>query len=75
MANRTEALERKIGARMRTLRAAQKLSGYAVAAAAGVAPHYLYVLERGEHMPGVATLERIATALGTTTTYLLTGKR
>jgi transcriptional regulator with XRE-family HTH domain len=57
--------------RLREARNGAGLSQEATAAKAGVSTATVARLERGEHTPQVATLEAIATALGTTASKLL----
>ncbi len=54
----------EVGARIRQLRDARKLSGREVAARAGVSPSYLSRLENGHLSPTITTLARIVQALG-----------
>ncbi|MBK8172791.1 MAG: helix-turn-helix transcriptional regulator [Sandaracinaceae bacterium] len=53
-----------IGARIREVRRNAKLTLEALAERAGIDPTYLGGLERGQHNPTVATLQRLAKALG-----------
>lgn len=54
-----------LGARIRTLRGERELSARALAESAGVSSGFLSQVEHGRVMPSVATLIKLATALGT----------
>ncbi len=56
---------------LRAVRAKQKLSQQAVAKKAKVSVSYISMLERGERMPPLETLEVLAKALGVAPLYLL----
>jgi len=72
MANRLEeGLAGIIGGRVRELRMALSLSGRQLAALAGVSQPFLSQLESGQTMVSLATLYRIANALGVTPPELL----
>ena len=61
---RTDDLPVQIGERVRALRDAQGLSGRKLAAAAGVSQPFLSQLESGQTSVAIATLYRLAFALG-----------
>ncbi len=54
----------RIGQRIQHLREQKGLSQRALAEAAGISPSALSLLEAGRHSPSVATLEKLADALG-----------
>lgn len=56
--------------RLRDLRAAAGLSGYALAKATGLDATYLGRLERGQQAPSWATVQALARALGVSTEEL-----
>jgi transcriptional regulator with XRE-family HTH domain len=56
-------VKRRLGARMRTLRKARKLSQEAVALTSGLDRSYLGRIERGEVNVSLVNIERIAAAL------------
>ncbi|MCS6625437.1 helix-turn-helix domain-containing protein [Roseibacterium beibuensis] len=56
--------EQRVGANIRRLRQARKLSQEALAHEAGMAMRYLAGIERGEENPSLAFLVKIADALG-----------
>jgi transcriptional regulator with XRE-family HTH domain len=60
-----EVVRLALGRRLRTLRTEQGTSVRALAEAAGVTGGFLSQVENGHVMPSVATLIRLATALGT----------
>lgn len=57
---------KRIGRRLRKLRKAAKLSVAETARRAQLSKNHLYVLERGEMMPSLPTLGRLAKVLGVT---------
>ena len=65
----------EIGARIRRLRLAQKLTLQQLAVRANMHGDHLRELEHGRHVAYRHTLDRIATALGTTGHYLRTGRK
>ena len=74
MASRTgedRDLSAEIGARVRQVRTAAGLSGVKVASAAGVSQPFLSQLESGQSSVAIATLYRIAHALGVQPSELL----
>jgi transcriptional regulator with XRE-family HTH domain len=60
--------------RLYGLRDRREVSQRRLAREVGVSPAYISRIERGERQPSLQTLEVIARALGTTTTYLMTGE-
>lgn len=60
--------------RIRTLRAAARMSQSALAAATGLSNGYISLLETGQRRPSPAALEMLAAVLGTTVTYLRDGQ-
>jgi transcriptional regulator with XRE-family HTH domain len=64
-------LSARFGARVRTLRTARDLSQFDLAAAVGLSPNHLGVLERGEKMPTLETAEALAKALNLSVAELL----
>jgi transcriptional regulator with XRE-family HTH domain len=60
----TEALAKRIGAAIRSLRKERKLSQRRLAEAMGTARSYISKLERGLLVPSLQTLERATSALG-----------
>lgn len=65
------ALGKIVAQNLRTVRAHRKLSQQAVAKKARVSVSYVSMLERGERMPPLQTLEVLAKALGVSPLYLL----
>jgi transcriptional regulator with XRE-family HTH domain len=65
--------ERRLGARIRALREARRLSLRALADAAGVSESFLSQVERGVANPSVASLRRVAEALGESVGALFEG--
>jgi transcriptional regulator with XRE-family HTH domain len=64
-----------LGARVRQLRAERNLSQKELAVAARVSRSWLSMVESGDTpSPAADKLDRVATALGTTTAYLITGR-
>jgi transcriptional regulator with XRE-family HTH domain len=63
--------EMAVGGRIRKLRRTQGRSIYEIAAASGITPSLVSKIETGRSNPPVATLTRIAKALGVTTSSLL----
>jgi transcriptional regulator with XRE-family HTH domain len=61
----------ELSANLRQLRTGQGLSQQAVANRAGLSRNFVAQIERGESVPTIATLERIATALGVSVAELL----
>ena len=59
-----------VGQRIRALRHERGLSLRALAALSGLSPNTISLVERGSTSPSVATLHRLATALGTPITAL-----
>lgn len=59
------------GAKIREERKRQKIKGVQLAEAIHTSPGYLSDIESGRSNPSVETLQRIATALGVTTDYLM----
>jgi transcriptional regulator with XRE-family HTH domain len=57
--------------KIRKLRERRKLTQAALAAAAGLTPNYVAMVERGERVPSLAALSAIATALGVSPAKLL----
>ena len=66
-------LYRDIGARIRVERRTRDLSIEALAERSGISPAFLGQVERGERKPSIATLCRIASALGVGQGILLGG--
>ena len=67
-----EMTQRRLGAVIRRLRKAQDLTQERLAARAGIAQGHLSHLERGTRRdPSVATLKKLARALGVPVTELL----
>lgn len=64
-----------IGHRIRSLRRGLEMSLQQLADRAGISPGYLSEVERGSSAPSGEKLGRIANELGTTTDYLLTGRK
>jgi transcriptional regulator with XRE-family HTH domain len=60
-----DSIKVALGARIRTLRGERGLSARALAESAGVSSGFLSQVEHGRVMPSVATLIKLATALGT----------
>jgi transcriptional regulator with XRE-family HTH domain len=58
-----------IGSRLRVLRQERELSQRALAEQAGVSPNAISLIERDEISPSVATLQRLAAALGVKMSY------
>src|SRR5690348_15705448 len=56
----------EVGRRLRTLRQQRRLSTRALAAAVGFTPGFISQVELGQASPSIASLERIAAALGVT---------
>jgi transcriptional regulator with XRE-family HTH domain len=63
-------VRRLLGRRLRTLREAQGLSQEALAAAANVSRVYLGSLERGDKVPRIDVVARLAQGLGVTLSKL-----
>jgi len=63
----------EIGRRIRVLRKSRDLSIQRLAELAGISPGYLSEVERGSSAPSGEKLARIASELGVSTDYLLTG--
>lgn len=63
----------EVGRRIRVLRKSRDLSIQALAEGAGISAGYLSDVERGSSSPSAEKLARIASELGVTTDYLLTG--
>jgi XRE family transcriptional regulator, regulator of sulfur utilization len=61
--------DRTVGHRLRVLRQERELSQRALAEHAGVSPNAISLIERDEISPSVATLQRLATALGVKMSY------
>lgn len=61
----------ELGAAIRHLRRQQGLSQQALAEKSGLSRNFVAQIERGESLPTVATLRRLATALGITSSELL----
>lgn len=59
-----------IGRKLRKARKAAKLSVAETARRAEVSKNHLYVLERGEMMPSIPTLGRLAKVLGVSNEFL-----
>lgn len=66
MGEATEAVGRRLAARIRALRAARGASLDALATTSGVSRSMISLVERGESSPTAAVLEKLATALGVT---------
>ncbi len=62
----TTAQEQRIGTIVRTLREARRLSLRTLATRAGFSPSFISQVELGQASPSIASLERIAAALGVT---------
>lgn len=62
---------REVGRRIKQLRTAQNLTLKAVEARSGMSATHVSEIERGETMPTIGALERIAAALGRSTAYFL----
>ena len=58
-----------VGSRLRSLRQERELSQRALAEQAGVSPNAISLIERDEISPSVATLQRLAAALGVKMSY------
>ena len=65
------ALGKIVAQNLRTVRVHRKLSQQALAKKARVSVSYVSMLERGERMPPLETLEVLAKALGVSPLYLL----
>lgn len=65
------AWEKHIGPTVRALRTKANLAQNLLAQAAGLHPAVLVRIERGGHTPSLSTLERVAIALGMSTSKLL----
>jgi transcriptional regulator with XRE-family HTH domain len=63
----------ELGRRIRALRKSRDLSIHRLAELAGISAGYLSDVERGSSSPSAEKLARVASALGVTTDYLLTG--
>jgi len=63
------ALELALGARLRGLRKERELSQRQLAELAGLSPNAISLIERDEISPSVATLQRLAGALGVKMSY------
>lgn len=61
----TTAEQVQVGEQIRRLRAAQSMSVRTLATRAGFSPSFISQVENGQVSPSIASLERIATALGT----------
>jgi transcriptional regulator with XRE-family HTH domain len=61
----------ELGKELRELRSQRGLSQQALATRAGISRNFIAQIERAESIPTVATLSRLATALGTTVAELL----
>lgn len=61
--------ELSIGSRLRGLRKERELSQRGLAELAGLSPNAISLIERDEISPSVATLQRLATALGVKMSY------
>jgi transcriptional regulator with XRE-family HTH domain len=62
-----------LGARLRGLRKERELSQRELADLAGLSPNAISLIERDEISPSVATLQRLAGALGVKTSYFFEG--
>lgn len=62
-----------LGARLRALRKDRGLALKAVAANAGISLPFLSEIERGQKLPSLAVLARLAPALGTSVVQILSG--
>ncbi|AFK63887.1 hypothetical protein TKWG_20850 [Advenella kashmirensis WT001] len=62
----------KIGRSVRTLREGRRLSQEALADLAGVSRSFLGEIERGEAVPSIETLQKLADALGEKLSFLIT---
>jgi transcriptional regulator with XRE-family HTH domain len=71
MTNPHTAWELHIGPTVRALRSKAKVAQNALAEAAGLHPAVLVRIERGGHTPSLSTLERVAIALGLSTSALI----
>jgi transcriptional regulator with XRE-family HTH domain len=67
----SELLRQSLGARVRAARLARGMSLSEAADTSGLSKALLSVIERGEGNPSVNTLFQLATALGTTVSYLI----
>jgi transcriptional regulator with XRE-family HTH domain len=65
------SLSARFGARVRTLRTARDLSQFDLADAVGLSSNHLGVLERGEKVPTLETVESLAEALNLSVAELL----
>ncbi len=70
-----ESMNLKIGERLKTLRKARALSLDDVSAMTGVSKPMLGQIERGQSIPTVTTLWKIATGLKTPLSFFLEGQR
>lgn len=61
---RADELSTELGQRIRALRLAKGLTQESLAEAADISVSYLSMIERGERMPHLLTLDAIAAALG-----------
>ena len=59
-----DPVKRAVAAVVRALRAERKLSQSKLAASAGMHRNFISGLERGKYDPGLATVRRLAAALG-----------
>ena len=62
----TLSSQRQLGERIRQLRTGRGLSVRTLAATTGFSPSFISQVEHGQVSPSIASLERIATALGVT---------
>jgi HTH-type transcriptional repressor of puuD len=61
----------QLGKNIAQLRKAQKIKSYELAEMAGVKQPYISAIENGKKIPSLEVLQKIARALGTTTSELL----
>jgi transcriptional regulator with XRE-family HTH domain len=64
-------LSKRIGGRLLELRQAVQLSQERLAAAAGVSTNYVSLIEKGQRLPSLEVLSRLAAVLGVPVTALL----
>lgn len=67
----SQAFGRRLGQRLRARREARQLTQARVAELAELTPNYIGLLERGEKLPTLETLLRLAKVLGTRAAELL----
>lgn len=60
-----------IGKRLNIARVERDVSAYELGLAAGIAPSFVYKIERGEHCPLAKTICRLAVALGMSPSELM----